>query len=256
MFPWDRILDFGPLAKFHPLVPLDEPVMQFWQRMERELGPEQLHYVHHEVSQGWGEANLRAFLGNRKRILFFHGAEMYHVWWGGAKMGPVRRRLRYAKMIRRAALDLVTKAFGGAARFNAVHVRLGDYSGRTPSSAVYERRCRGARFSPDVPLYVATEPKPPRGFFDALCKPAGTFRCVFSRDLDRDVISAFKSAFPPGQIRNDMLGVVEQLVCVAARGFVGTSFSTFSFWISSMRKNSVATFPEVKAAWPLVEDGA
>ena len=160
-------------------------------------------------------------------------------------MRDLRHRVRYTPLLRDTALRLVKKRFGLPGKFNAVHVRLGDYTPRTPAAATYEKRCRGAGLSPDLPLYVSTEPNPPKGFFNALCKPTGTYKCVFSKDLDKDTVNAFRSAFPPGQIRNDMLGIVEQLLCVAARGFVGTSFSTFSYAIAYMRKNRGSSFPEL-----------
>ena len=53
-----------------------------------------------------------------------------------------------------------------------------------------------------------------------------------------------------------MLGIVEQLVCVLARKFVPTDFSTFSAFILFMRKNRAVSFPESVAFrnhWKAVE---
>ena len=46
-------------------------------------------------------------------------------------------------------------------------------------------------------------------------------------------------------MQNDMMGVLEQLVCAQSLDFIGTSFSTFSAWIEYMRKKKKYVFPEI-----------
>jgi hypothetical protein len=260
LFPMDRVIDFKPLLKITPCVPLDIPVHEFATVVEKKIGSEQVTTIFHQSNAGWTERNLEPFLSNKKKLLYFRGGNIYHQWWPWTRMLQVRRAVRFSPMLRNTALGLIMDKFSldkpqsinlprlegsQIVKYNAVHVRLGDYADRTPSSSSYERRCVNQGFTPDVPLVVATEPNPPKGFFNSLCKPSGTFKCIFSKDFNRTLVKQYMDVFPPGQIRNDMLGLVEQLVCVGADRFVGTDFSTFSYSISFMRKNKGAAFPEI-----------
>jgi hypothetical protein len=169
---------------------------------------------------------------------------MYHDWrFNENVMAHVRDHVRLAPHIRSVAIALTRDAFP-LGEFNAVHVRLGDYTGRTPPAYTFYAKTLNRGFKLSVPLYVATEPNPDKKFFANLCGP-GKFTCVFSADLDKHITTEFKSHFPVGQIRGDMLGLLEILVCVAAKRFLGTEFSTFSAFISSSRRKRRMYFPEI-----------
>ena len=46
-------------------------------------------------------------------------------------------------------------------------------------------------------------------------------------------------------MRNDVLGLVEQMICVGARKFAGTGYSNFSDNIKFMRRHRNMSFPEL-----------
>jgi hypothetical protein len=72
-------------------------------------------------------------------------------------------------------------------------------------------------FDVKATLYIATEPHPPKKLFNIL---QDTYQDVmYSSDLDEGLVKQFKQQFPAGIIRNDMLGILEQLLCVSSNQF-------------------------------------
>jgi len=243
VFPADRVLDFELMNTLTPAVPVSKPLLAFVRDAEAAVGKEQITRVFYEENPGWQWKYLLTFRPNKRKLLFFRGAILYHSFsWNSGDLAQVRRHVRLAPAFRRTALQLIDW-FGGR-NFNAVHSRLGDYVGTTPSATYFFNKAVAANFPRNAPLYVATEPNPPRNHFAPLCGP-GKFKCVFSSNLDRNITLAFKRAFPKGQIRSDMLGLIEILLCVAAKRFIGTDISTFSQFILESRKQRRVFFPEI-----------
>ena len=133
--------------------------------------------------------------------------------------------------------------------YNAIHVRMGDYSKRSKGldvGSIWTRKMQSAHFDKTSHnLYFATEPSTNKHRFSKVIKAYHTY---FSADLDEDLIAEFDKLFDKGHVhlRNDILGNVEQLICALAKKFQGTSFSTFSQFIFTLRQKRprAILFPE------------
>ena len=88
-------------------------------------------------------------------------------------------------------------------------------------------------------LYIATKPGVNRKTYSNLTKE---LEVLFSLDVPAQHLAAFEAVFPPAQarLRNDMLGVVEQLLCARARLFIGFKGSSFAEYIVRMRGEPTA----------------
>jgi hypothetical protein len=145
----------------------------------------------------------------------------------------------YTEFVRRVAIEFM-KRLGG--RYGAVHIRMGDYAkrGRVPPINSIIRTLLKGNFSRNDSLYIATEPNRDAKVFRKFHK---VFKSVKYADDFKDLIDFFYARIKPG-MRDDMLGLVEQLVCVGAYIFVGTSYSNFSGSIAKMRETPEIHFPE------------
>ena len=245
LFPMDRILDFGTLRTYRDarLVALNVSVSTLAARFARDHGASSVRKLSGFAT--WHQADVARLRDDRHALLFFRGAGMFHRWFTTETMVNIKKHVRYAPFLRRLAVDIAREYFGGP--YYAVHVRMGDYAPRQFStSAVFVRKARSRGWKTRrYGVYVATEPHRNADYFRPL---VDAFNVTFSSDLPRAKLRAFLDVFPPGQLRQDMLGLFEQLVCAAAHDFIGTSFSTFSAWIEFMRTTSRFSFPEIYRA--------
>lgn len=238
--PMDLILDFNALLAFGtPSVPMNLTVKDMEERLNRRgiMETKQQKY-----RMRWkGAKEISEKLASSKPVLFLKGPTMYHPWFETEEMLPVREHIVFAKVFRRIALEIMKKM--GTPQYNAIHIRMGDYANRgripSPNSFITDLTRKG--FTKKTPLYVATEPGRDQKFFGRFDKAFATkyanhFNAVHKR---------YRGNFPQGT-RGDFIGIVEQMVCVGARKFVGTRYSTFSEWIYDMRKTKAVHFPEVK----------
>jgi hypothetical protein len=150
--------------------------------------------------------------------------------------------MRFAPHMREMALRVVQQKFPTG--FYALHIRMGDSRDRlAETGAPFVSMARDQKWSMrQFPTYVATEPTREAEFFAPVER---ALKVTYSDGLDPDLIRAFKSAFPRGVIRVDMMGVLEQLICTQAKRFIGTRTSTFSAYIVFMRKFPDEAFPEM-----------
>lgn len=187
---------------------------------------------------------------HRNKTLYLRGQEMYHEWFSATKTRDARLFVRFAPALRNLALQAVQQLFPGAdetRNFNAMHIRLGDYSRRWPQSTssrsqAFVNKAFGPQVTnPKLPLYLASdEVQSPA--FNELRKRVRRVQSM--RDVPVDLIKPYRELFPPTQIRLDMLGVLDQLVCAQANSFVSSEFSTFSEHIRLIRANRERLFPE------------
>jgi len=138
----------------------------------------------------------------------------------------VRDALVYNSFIYRTAAEYVT-LLGGYNKFAALHVRRNDLQyqdsfvpGSTSASNV------DVLLSPRTKVYIATDETEP-SFFSAF--EDRHHQVVQMSDLRNQV------AFRLGEINPKYEGMVEQLICAAARVFFGTPSSTFSAHIMRLR---------------------
>ena len=88
-------------------------------------------------------------------------------------------------------------------------------------------------------LVLAQEANPDPVFLEPLVN-AG-FELLLSSDLDKSLVDELDAEFElPRQkmLRDDIFGVVEQLICVFAVKFMGTNFSTFTQLVYDTREPS------------------
>ena len=246
LFPMDRILDFRTMETYPGvrLTPLNISVSVFVNRFIAQHGAGKVRIV--EEFERWHKDEVVSKLsGDKHAIVHFHGTGMYHRWFLTATMVKVKQHVRYAPYLRQLAVRITREYFGGP--FYAMHIRRGDYSNRQFSSSVsFVRLARGRGWKTGkFPVYVATEPRRDEAYFEPL---VSAFNVTFSADLPRDRLRDYTHVFPPGKLREDMLGLFEQLVCALALDFIGTPFSTFSSWIEFMRNTASFTFPEAVGA--------
>ena len=244
MVPMDKIFDFETIARFNPAIPLgNQKVVAFVQSLINR--GYDVKTIFHQERIGWKEADVYAYLVPiTSKVLFLRGAEMYHQWDFNVNLAhQMYTTIRFTQGIRQVAMNVIDEFFNSTNReYSAIHVRMGDYADRTPPISDFKRKMERRNFRMDIPLYIATEPNSNKQLFRDLCN---IYDCKFSKDfMDSTILRKFAEAVPQGQIRQDMIGVVEQLICVAAKRFVGTSFSTFSAKIVEMRKFRSFAFPE------------
>jgi len=245
LFPADRVLDFPFMEQYGVrLVPLNVSLSRFAVRFAKRYGEEKILTIFHPERENWHKEHVLKFAQDRHALLFFKGASMFHHWFATDTMVKLRKFVRYAPYLRQLAVRIANTAFGPT--FYAMHIRMGDYSDRMGDSSVgFLRSARAKKWRARKYItYVATEPARDKDYFAPLEQGMNV---TFSTDLPPSVLDEFKKLFPPGQLRNDMLGLLEQLICVQAVDFLGTSFSTFSAWIVFARKFRGLLYPEMGA---------
>lgn len=148
----------------------------------------------------------------------------------------LRQYLRYHPRIRTAARLFVERRLPSAG-FGALHVRRGDFNIRQPLASWMRamRRDRWFRRPTTRVIFVSTEEAPNSTFFAPLLTDG--YDLVFMRG-DEPEIAALLAQYPSAA-RMDIMGMVSQLVCVAASRFIGTITSTFSGYIYWMRGQAV-----------------
>jgi hypothetical protein len=251
LVPMDLILDFEYLSAFDTgvrLVPLNTTVYRHVTRFLKAVGPNSAAMISPYNMKGPDVIKLRS---DRHPLLYLHGKGMYHMFFAVSTMVKVRRQTRYAKHMRDMAVRLVEKTFPEG--FYAMHVRMGDSAYRFESDgSTFVGMARSQKWKVGAfPVYVATEPLRDAKFFAVIDR---NMKTKYSDALDPGLINEFKEAWPKGVIRVDMVGILEQLICVQAKRFIGTRTSTFSAFITFMRKFQDEAFPEL-AKLESVEDG-
>jgi len=270
LFPTDRVLDFPFLEKYGTfLVPINVSVSRFIRGFTNRNGANKVLTIFHPERENWHKENVLGLLKENRALIFLKGAEMYHHWFATDTMVKLKQYVRYAPYLRQLSVRIARRALG--AHFYAMHIRMGDYTVRMGASSVgFLRTARSKKWKTrKYPTYVATEPARDKDYFAPLEQGINV---SFSTDLSPALLEEFKGLFPPGQLRNDMLGLLEvfflhffpalsftspsnslcffvqQLICIQADDFVGTAFSTFSAWIVFARKFKELLLPEAVSA--------
>ena len=181
---------------------------------------------------------------------------MYHPWFSKDELRAVKRYVKFTKVFRRVAFE-VAKFFHALSPegFNAIHVRMGDYASRRttshhgiPFTASLADTLEKEGMNLSLPMYVATEPSSVSNthFWKPLrdrVEQGGHQRIFFSTDLSH-VFTDFLELFDRAH-DGDLVGLVEQLICVASVKFHGSWYSNLSENIGFMREVSDLIFPEL-----------
>lgn len=247
LLPMDYIFDMAYFQQFHPNIVLtNSTIPDLEERLlqqARGLSEPHLFKELRPRRPEWsGKAAIRQHLGRYPdRMLFLKGSSMYRKWHSDAVKYSVGEKLIFNPCFRRYAAEIAKKL---GPEFNAIHVRLGDYYkwGKVPSVRKLMAEMAELGFNESTPLYIATEPNRAQKFFAPL--EAKYTKVFYSSDFHH-VRHALKKQFKK-PIVDDLLGVIEQLVCILANGFIGTYYSNFSKYISMLRKHSNTSFPEIK----------
>jgi hypothetical protein len=142
-----------------------------------------------------------------------------------------------------------------AGRFNALHIRLGDYSYKAgKDAAVFLKNARKFGFAKDVPLYVAAEEPRNHSYFKPLIEHFDTV--VFFEDLLKVKtlhmhLVDFVLRTPTSKVRESVGGMMEQLICAHADRFLGTKVSTWSMDVRRKRAHAKDAVPQL---WVSMED--
>ena len=275
LFPMDRLLDMAFMECFFAksvasaanaaavqcdqapaptprLLPLSNPIEQWRDDVARNRTSSRWLHVMELSHTHDREATKRWIRGNKDRVLFVHGAGFFGAdWFGLPQYLEAKRYLRPAPALRALAMRVVQTTFGGARRFNAVHVRLGDYlrAGRSPEASWWVKQMESRHFPRSLPLYVSTDmfSRKLRAKFFMPFVAAG-YNVTFKDNLlPRDAFLHYASLFSR-EARNDFVGLLEQLVCAQAFRFQRSPYSTFSAYVDFMRHHMADSFPEVGPA--------
>lgn len=245
LYPMDRILDFPRLAEYCQVQPLNISVVEFMKRQS----PEQVYEVFHRYRKFWQVQDLvSAIYQNRKmKIFYLRGAEMFHRWMEADLFLRVQLHVRFSQYLRWRALEVVRQAFPPNGEFNSMHIRLGDYIARWPESISVRSRAivtiankhKGKNES--LPMYLASD-EPNNAAFKRLRSER---KVVTIYELPKKLVKDYGGMFSK-KFRLDMEGVLDQLICSAAKDFIPTTWSTFSSNILHIRAHKRELFPELK----------
>ena len=137
----------------------------------------------------------------------------------------VLHHVQYSQAVKRVAAT-VRQRLG--AEYNAMHIRRVGHINKKISREQWLNDMLVYGFTPDVPVYIATD-ETDLDWFQPLHR-AG-FKLYFAANFT-DLLS-----FPqlPPALRQDMLGIHEQVICQLAQKFVPSMSSTFAAFIRRQR---------------------
>lgn len=246
LYPFDKLLDFRKLKEYGvPIVPLNITIRMMHHYINHNYPAGQLHILRDDTKMKKMDVHdVKKWNHSYKaRFLFVTGKGMYHRWFPTPLYVHLKKYIRPSKFIRDYAI-LASQLLGGAGTYNSVHIRRGDYlhNGKTPDAEQWLKKLHTFHFKRNTKLYIATEPGKGSSFFRPIHKQYKYV--VYSRNLNSELVHSFKRNFPEST-RGDMLGLLEQLICVAAHKFLGSNYSTFSSLILFTRKHIEFLFPEL-----------
>lgn len=136
----------------------------------------------------------------------------------------IKHHIRYNEEIFRLAGELIEQL--GIGSFDALQVRRNDFQ-YTETRLGADKICKniGSLFDLKLPIYVATDETRASIFAD-LASGLNSPRILCWKDVE----SVCRDPIPFVWI-----GLIEQLICSAARRFVGTDLSTFTSYINRLR---------------------
>mmetsp|Transcript_9355 Transcript_9355/g.18469 ORF Transcript_9355/g.18469 Transcript_9355/m.18469 type:complete len:619 (-) Transcript_9355:149-2005(-) len=272
LVPMDQLVDFEYLEKMTgvPLIPLNMTLTDYRKKRVGGLrvGGRTPRAWIFQIGTPLSWIEERGVREHENRIKNYNGRILIYI-------GPFYTRhwqedwvinaIRYTAYLRGLSKHISNEALDGG-RYNAVHLRLGDYIkaalSKSKDSRNFVRRGQDAGFKQSEVVYVATDQPSHRadGSLNNYFRPFGHFkRLIFARDLASHPGTAaalldFKNRLPNNKkVVSDMFGLVEQLICARAQNFVGTSVSTFSKTINVQRSNLLTTIPEIETG--LIEGG-
>uniref|UniRef100_A0A7S2S375 O-fucosyltransferase family protein n=1 Tax=Mucochytrium quahogii TaxID=96639 RepID=A0A7S2S375_9STRA len=255
VIPMDQCLDFAYLSKHWgiEMMPLGCALSHSIYMIKTK---HKVTYEEYQVDKN--TSTHQAFLLGRKmvgqnsaQVIFLRG----HVYGLTPKFTYTAVRTRYSPFFNEIALAVKKHILGEF--YTAMHIRLYYFVGVHESRTYrFVRRAEkmGVNFS--LPLYISmdgTREEDGKYIPEILERFENVY---FREDLKKHpvvlrLINQFDSAFKLGreftsdtEFRDDIFGLVEQLICAHSRKFLGTAISTYSKNIRSFRKGFSHTNPE------------
>lgn len=234
-FPADRLLDFTVLTQYSMVIPLNLTNRHFVEQYAHGL-------VRIPTEVGSFGTTVARLKQNSAKLVYLSGNGMWKWWFQAKTKTHTQHFVAYSPHLRALALRVARK-FLRQGQFYAIHGRLGDqaerWEGRTSQFFVQDAKFKTWGRRPLV--YLASDDAKSE-FFRAL-REVAEVRTL--QDLDGPELQALSGLFASPKVRNDMLGVVDKLVCVQALDFIGTGFSTFTWDIRRYRSDRKQLFPEL-----------
>lgn len=240
LFPADRIFDFQAMNEYCTCLPLNITITEFIARFVKGNG-NSLRVVRRIDRMDNGLPTFVAGLKDDVKLVFVDaigiGAHWYHI----KTIVGAKHYLPYSPHLRRLAEKIANQTMGPS--FNAMHGRLGDYMHKWAgtSSMLFVHKAREQHWNSKMPIYLASDDAMNR-FFDPLKE---VYQVKTYHDFDQGEVRQFLSLFPTQAMQGDMFGVLDKLICAAAKDFIGSGFSTFTVEIRFIRGNSKWLFPEL-----------
>ena len=192
----------------------------------------------------YNEADIKTIYADDRNIaardiLYFSKASMWHSfkWKGGKKYDhkmAVHNHVSYRNELKAVAIHMATSANN----YTAVHVRRGDYKSldlykeNHKEPEWYADQLESVRSSSNKLLYVASD-ETYRPYFSLLRRVG--WELVFIESLPGDVVVPILERFPI-TMYDTITGIIDQLLCTYAFRFLGSTFSTFTWFILRMRE--------------------
>lgn len=237
-FAADRLLDFNLLTKYVRVIPLNSTLSKFLDHFPSSK-------IHVQTTSKHEYGHLPTLKANPAKLLRLTGEGMWASFFSSKLATTLRRFVTFSPYLRQFALQLTRKHFPEG-QFYAIHGRLGDekYKWLGKSSNVILGRIH-PKWNYTRKLYLASD-FPLDKFFDPVRHAFGRHKVVSLEDLDRaGDLQEFRDLFPLRDVRQDILGSVEKLICAQALEFKGSPFSTFTWDIERLRAYRRDLYPEL-----------
>ena len=132
--------------------------------------------------------------------------------------------VKYKKSVYERA-NIVKERLGD---YNALHVRRVEHIGNRMTHHDWLFRIFDKDLLPDTPLYVATD-EPDLTWFNFLEREG--FTLYFAKDFQESL----NFSYIHETVRQDFLGIHEQIICELSNKFVSSEHSTFSIYVNRLR---------------------
>ncbi|KAH9254009.1 hypothetical protein BASA81_007884 [Batrachochytrium salamandrivorans] len=243
-FPADRLLDFNLLSRYVRVVPLNTTTKQFMKQFELQSGER----AQRQVTAQYKFGSLVELSKSQAGVISLSGNYMWDPFFTQSEMDEIAQHVTFSPYLRKLAVQLVKDKFPNG-KFYAIHGRLGDerhlWQGKSSLAILNRKRVSDTWDFINHPVYLASD-APKDKFFDPVRKAFSKSKVVTLADMDATgELQEFKRLFPIKEVRLDILGILDKLICAQAEEFEGSLFSTFTWDIERIRKYKAVLFPEL-----------
>mmetsp|Transcript_4862 Transcript_4862/g.8653 ORF Transcript_4862/g.8653 Transcript_4862/m.8653 type:complete len:522 (+) Transcript_4862:265-1830(+) len=263
LIPMNHVLDFDYMQESTgvKMIPLQIPLPDF---LKNNFGSKVLSGSEHlktfdiRFGGGFTEKSVRFYnsvvdkaKASKEQSVLFYG----RFYCNKVQVAKLFSKIRYSDLLMRNAENFV-KYVLGTERYSSMHLRLGDKSfllsrfGVTKESEgeSFSLAVRQMEVDPSGPLYLSTDGAPQHNSVQIVKK---NFPNIYMRWWDyvpehpemQDAFDALDSLLPAKNLKFDMFGLVEQLICVRSVNFVGSGYSTYTKTIVRFRSYLYAVYP-------------